>query len=489
MAERTERKRSDQRKESSHRGSASERSSSRSSRSSSSSHRSSSSSHRSSSSSRSSRGRRRSSSSYSNVSHDSAKPASSATTAGSVTPGSSGGSGSNSSRADGGSSTRRRTSGSSSGQITPSSSSRRGTPGSSSNRGTPGSSSNRGTSGSSSRRGTSGSSGSRRRSGSRSQRSPRGLRSKQGLLALFTGVCAIVLIWMLSGGLPKRDVVAWEGLGYREDESGVRGVRYSSFVNDAEYVFVITPGDLPEAEDYTITKPAALTVSEAVSLAHGALDKYLSIDEQSHWSMVHVALNHCAGAKWYYTVSFKPSAGSITDDGTVNELRIPVLMDGKVVEGILRPRVKGRGKELELAAQALGLTPEELLTRQRALADRARGSHAVTLISHVDPKAYKFEIPGEELSQQEDCDLTQPLLLAFHEAASAALQCSRPYLPAGQAMNWRLKELSLNRWGSSDKWYYLADFRLQGAEHGVVAPQLLIPILLDGREVQGQLLQ
>lgn len=297
-----------------------------------------------------------------------------------------------------------------------------------------------------------------------------------------------MLIWVLAGTLFQREIVAWDGLSYSAEDSGVRGVRYCSFVNDSEYMFVITPGDLPEAEDYTITKPAALTTSEAAAMAGKVLDLYLSIDEQSEWRIFQVALNHCAGAKWYYTVSFKPETDNIRDDGTANELRIPVLMDGTVVKGVLRPRVLNRRKNLEVTAEAQGVTPEELLTRRREESAKMQAPHDVTLISHVDTKVFKFEIPREELSQQADLLSPSPLL-AFHEVAAIALQNSQLYLPAGQGGRWQLKELSLNRWGNSHKWYYLADFRLQGAAYGVVTPQLLIPILLDGKAIQGQPVQ
>lgn len=307
-------------------------------------------------------------------------------------------------------------------------------------------------------------------------------------MALFIGGCAILLIWVLSGGLPKKGVVTWDGLSYAADELGVRGVRYLSVVNDSEYMFVITPDDLPEAEDYTITKPAALTASEAAALARSALDLYLSIDDQSDWHLVQVTLNHCVGTKWYYTVSFKPETDLVRDDGTANELRIPVLMDSTVVKGVLRPSIRNREKILRVAAEAQGVTPEELLMRRREEAAQMQEAHDVTLISHVDNKVFKFEIPRDELLQQDDMLSPSPLL-SFHEVADLAQQCSRLYLPAGQGMGWQIKELSLNRWGNSHKWYFLADFRLQGTEQGVVAPQLLIPILLDGKAIQGQPIQ
>ncbi len=340
-------------------------------------------------------------------------------------------------------------------------------------------------------RGSSRSSSGSRRSGSSSGGSRRrgGRRSKYGWLALFIGLGAVLLLWQIPRTLSQRDVVEWDGLPYGPEQSGVRGVRYSSCVNGAEYMFVITPDDLAEGPDYDPADPAALEVSEAVTLAQEALGQYMAAGEEEEWYPESVALHHFTGSKWYYTVSFRSDGGAVSEDEAANQLRLPVLMNRRVLGGIARKNPANRAQDLEIAAQALGVSVEELALQRREGAAERQGSHDVTLIAHVDPGMFKFEIPRALLAEQADYDIAQPLPVTFQEAAATALKASRLYLPAGQAMKWQIKEVSLNRWGSSRKWYFLVEFRMKEGANAVFTPQLFIPVLLDGEAVAGQRLQ
>jgi len=333
------------------------------------------------------------------------------------------------------------------------------------------------------------SSGSRSRHRGHSSRRRGGRRSKYGWMALLIGLGTVLLLWQIPRILSGRDVVEWDGLPYGPDQTGVRGVRYSSFVNGTEYMFVITPDDLAEGPDYDPADPAALEVSEAVTLAQEALGQYMAAGEEEAWYPESVALHHFTGSKWYYTVSFRSDGGAVSEDEAANQLRLPVLMNRQVLGGIVRKNPANRAQDLQIAAQALGVSVEDLALQRREGAAERQGSHDVTLIAHVDPGMFKFEIPRALLAEQADYDLAQPLPVTFQEAAATALKASRLYLPLGQAMKWQIKDVSLNRWGSSRKWYFLVEFRMKEGANAAFTPQLLIPVLLDGEAVAGQRLQ
>ena len=264
------------------------------------------------------------------------------------------------------------------------------------------------------------------------------------------------------------------------------GTRLFSFVNDKEYAFVVTSAELPDSEDFTLSKPAPLSIQDAVDCVSEMLPKYLPADDIPNWFLAGVSLRHCAASKWFYVVDYKPRDATVSFDGTANQLHIPVQFDRKIPEGVERVNTKKRQRDFSMAVESLGVSPDVLLQRAREKEEESLRCDDLSFLSEVGSQVLKFEIPSALLEKSKSVDGSKDLPLGPGGAVEVARTASRLYIPQGERSGWRIAEVSLKRWGLSEKWYYIVSFKTKSAVDMPVEKQLLIPVLMNGETVKGE---
>lgn len=303
------------------------------------------------------------------------------------------------------------------------------------------------------------------------------------MLLLIVG--AILLLsfsesWQDTHNLPFQDIASF-------DTSEITlGTRLFSFVNDREFAFVVSSAELPDSEDFSLTKPAPLSIKDAVASASQTLPKYVSIDDTPNWFVSAVILSRCTASKWYYVVDYKPKKARLGVGGSVNQMRIPVMFNSGIPEGVARVNQKKRKRDFEMAAESLGITTEELLQRGQGVAEESMRCVDLSFISDVGSQIFKFDISSAQLEKSDSVDVNQQLPFSLHDAVAAALNASRLYIPLGERAGWKIEEVSLQRWGRSEKWYYLVIFKVESAVSMPIELQLQIPVLMNGETVKGQ---
>lgn len=322
---------------------------------------------------------------------------------------------------------------------------------------------------------------------SKSSESPRfNSVSRYAIATALLLVVGLIVLLSLSGKKNDNNSLPFQDMLSFESTEMTLGARLFSFVNDKEYAFVVTSAELPESEDFTLTRPAPFSIQDAVACASETLPAYVEVEDFPNWFISSVSLRHCTASKWYYVVDYKKRNATVSFDGTANQVHIPVQFDGKIPEGVERFSTKKRERAFKMAVESLGVTPVELLQREKEREEVSLRCDDLSFLSDVGSQVLKFELSSDLLERSDTVDVTGNLPLSPSGAVQIAMNASRLYIPLGERSGWRITEVSLKRWGLSEKWYYVVAFKMKDTVGLPVEKQLLIPVLMNGETVKGE---
>jgi len=260
-------------------------------------------------------------------------------------------------------------------------------------------------------------------------------------------------------------------------------VCYYAKVGEREFLFFVKALEIISDSGYNIVLPPPLKPQDAVAVCTDTLARYVPYDEVTQWLPDSIALNRFLNNKWYYTVSFRPAQGGLNDDGSVRRVQIPVLFNRMVIRGIERNDWNSSEVNYKAAAEELGLESDQFLTAEQKNAANVAQCADLSFNSRINGHKFHFTLTKDRLEKTDDCNIYSELPLELHKAAAAALVAYPAYVDKAQVSDWHVKRILLNRWGNSDKWYYLIEFTKISDDERESAPRLSIPVLMNGEAV------
>jgi hypothetical protein len=113
-------------------------------------------------------------------------------------------------------------------------------------------------------------------------------------------------------------------------------------------------------------------------------------------------------------------------------------------------------------------------------------SSSRSFISILDGKELEFRVSSSDLVKSPAWEVGRRLPLSIEQAVSIAKLQIKNYSHEEQL--WHLKSISLNQLDSDDKWFYAIQFNRKLGEGSKMDSDdyLIIPILLDGRAIEGK---